>query len=203
VEAHREGELEACEREGIGEFHGGAGAIFQQFTDRAGRILARTGDVPLGFAPPFAYRARRARTVAARISLFHEVQSTVMAKAKKSARKPAKKPAPKSAAKAVKGVLNKSALVQHLAGTSGAAAKDVRAVLAALEGTIQSAIGKKGARVFVLPGLLKITVTNVPAKPARKGVNPFTGEPTTFKAKPASVKVKVRPMKKLKDAAKA
>jgi nucleoid DNA-binding protein len=126
-----------------------------------------------------------------------------MAKAKKSARKPAKKPAPKSAAKAVKGVLNKSALVQHLAGTSGAAAKDVRAVLAALEGTIHSAIGKKGARVFVLPGLLKITVTNVPAKPARKGVNPFTGEPTTFKAKPASVKVKVRPMKKLKDAAKA
>jgi stage V sporulation protein SpoVS len=107
-----------------------------------------------------------------------------MAKAKKSARKPAKKPAPKSAAKAVKGVLNKSALIHHLAGTSGAAAKDVRAVLAALEGTIQSAIGKKGARVFVLPGLLKITVTNVPAKPA-------------------SVKVKVRPMKKLKDAAKS
>ena len=43
----------------------------------------------------------------------------------------------------------------------------------------------------------------VAAKPARKGTNPFTGEPTPFKAKPATVKVKVRPMKKLKDAAKA
>jgi nucleoid DNA-binding protein len=126
-----------------------------------------------------------------------------MAKAKKSARKPAKKPARKTAPKVVKSVLSKSALIAHLAGTTGAAAKDVRAVLAALEGTISSAIGKKGARVFVLPGLLKITVTNVPAKPARKGINPFTGQETIFKAKPATVRVKVRPMKKLKDAAKA
>ncbi len=51
-----------------------------------------------------------------------------MAKAKKSARKAAKKPARKPAAPSVKGVLSKSALVHHLAGTSGAAAKDVRAV---------------------------------------------------------------------------
>jgi len=71
------------------------------------------------------------------------------------------------------------------------------------EDVIIASINKKGARVFVLPGLLKITVTSVAAKPARKGTNPFTGEPTTFKAKPATVKVKVRPMKKLKDAAKA
>jgi nucleoid DNA-binding protein len=126
-----------------------------------------------------------------------------MAKAKKSARKSAKKPARKAAPKAIKSVLSKSALIAHLAGTTGAAAKDVRAVLAALEGTISSAIGKQGARVFVLPGLLKITVTNVAAKPARKGINPFTGEATIFKAKPATVRVKVRPMKRLKDAARA
>jgi nucleoid DNA-binding protein len=130
-----------------------------------------------------------------------------MAKAKKSARKPAKKPARKAAqntaARQVKGVLSKSALIHHLAGTSGAAAKDVRAVVAALEETIRASISKKGPRTFVLPGILKITAVAVPAKKERKGVNPFTGEPTTFKAKPATVKVKVRPMKKLKDAAKA
>ena len=130
-----------------------------------------------------------------------------MAKAKKSVkkspRKPAKKPAAKAAATSVKRVLSKSALVHHLAGTSGAAAKDVRAVIAALEETIRASIGKKGPRTFVLPGLLKITAVAVPAKPARKGVNPFTGEETVFKAKPASVKVKVRPMKRLKDAATA
>jgi nucleoid DNA-binding protein len=124
-----------------------------------------------------------------------------MAKAKKAARKPAKKTAPKAAAKPIKGVLSKSALVKHLAGTTGAAAKDVRSVIAALEDTIHAAIGKKGGRTFVLPGLFKITVVNVPAKKARKGINPFTGEETVFKAKPATVRVKVRPMKKLKDAA--
>lgn len=129
-----------------------------------------------------------------------------MAKAKKSARKPAKKPARKAAPKApqsIKSVLTKSALVAHLAGTADVAAKDVRALLAALENTIQASISRRGAGTFMLPGLLKISVTKVAAKPARKGINPFTGEPTTFKAKPATVKVKVRPMKKLKDAAKA
>jgi len=128
-----------------------------------------------------------------------------MAKAKKSpkksTRKPARKSAPKTAATTVKSVLSKSALVHHLAGTSGAAAKDVRAVIAALEDTIRASISKKGPRTFVLPGLLKITAVAVPAKKARKGINPFTGEATVFKAKPATVKVKVRPMKKLKDAA--
>jgi nucleoid DNA-binding protein len=120
-----------------------------------------------------------------------------MAKAKKAAKKSAPKAAP------IKGVLSKSALVAHLAGTTGAAAKDVRAVMAALEETIRSSLGKKGPRTFVLPGILKITAVAVPAKKARKGINPFTGEETIFKAKPATVKVKVRPMKKLKDAATA
>jgi nucleoid DNA-binding protein len=130
-----------------------------------------------------------------------------MAKAKKplkkSPRTPAKKAAPKAATTPVKSVLSKSALVHHLAGTSGAAAKDVRAVIAALEETIRASISKKGPRTFVLPGILKITAVAVPAKKARKGINPFTGEETVFRAKPATVKVKVRPMKKLKDAATA
>ena len=126
-----------------------------------------------------------------------------MAKAKKSAKKPAPKSAAKPAAKPVKSVLSKSALVQHLSGASGAAAKDVRAVIAALEETIRASISRKGPRTFVMPGILKITAVAVPAKKARKGINPFTGEETIFKAKPATVKVKVRPMKKLKDAATA
>jgi nucleoid DNA-binding protein len=121
---------------------------------------------------------------------------------RKSAKKPARKSVPK-APQSIKSVLTKSALVAHLADAAKVAAKDVRTLLAALEETIHASISKKGPRSFVLPGLLKITVTNVPAKKARKGINPFTGEPATFKAKPATVKVKVRPMKKLKDAASA
>lgn len=128
-----------------------------------------------------------------------------MAKAKKSVKNSAKKGASKAAPKApqsIKTVLTKSALVAHLAEAAQVASKDARALLAALEETIRVSISKKGPRTFMLPGLLKITVTSVAAKPARKGINPFTGEATTFKAKPATVKVKVRPMKKLKDAAK-
>ena len=76
----------------------------------------------------------------------------------------------------------------------------VKAVMAALENTMVASINKKGAGSFVLLGLLKVTAVAVPAKKARKGINPFTKEETVFKARPASVKLKVRPLKKLKDA---
>ena len=62
-------------------------------------------------------------------------------------------------------------------------------------------IHPRGVGEFTLPGLLKITTVNVPAKPKRKGINPFTKEEQWFAAKPATTKLKVRPLKKLKDAA--
>ena len=72
--------------------------------------------------------------------------------------------------------------------------------LAALEDSIRASISKKGPRTFVLPGILKITAVAVPAKKARKGINPFTGEETVFKAKPARKVIKARPVKAAKDA---
>ena len=125
----------------------------------------------------------------------------------KNSKKPAsKKPAAKAAAKPaapkpIKEALSKSGLVAHLSETSGVAPRDVRAVMSALEGAVSNSIHKKGAGSFTLPGLLKISAVSVPAKPKRKGINPFTKEEQWFAAKPASVKVKVRPLKKLKDAA--
>lgn len=109
----------------------------------------------------------------------------------------------KSTLKQIKTVLSKSALVAHLAEAAEVSAKQVRAVMGALESAMHASISKKGPRVFVLPGVLKVTAVAVPAKPKRKGINPFTGQEQMFKAKPATVKVKVRPMKKLKDAATA
>ena len=103
--------------------------------------------------------------------------------------------------KPIKESFNKSGLVNHLAGTAGVEPKSVKAVLAALESTMLASINKRGAGSFALPGLLKVTAVAVPARKARKGINPFTKEETVFKAKPASVKLKVRPLKKLKDAA--
>ncbi|HST27997.1 MAG TPA: HU family DNA-binding protein [Rudaea sp.] len=113
-----------------------------------------------------------------------------------------KKKASKSAgAKPIKEVLNKSALVAHIANSSGVSARDVRAVLDALDGAMAGSVHKNGSGTFMLPGLLKVTAVKVPAKPKRQGINPFTKLEQWFAAKPATVKVKVRPLKRLKDAA--
>ncbi|MBD8526896.1 HU family DNA-binding protein [Pseudomarimonas arenosa] len=125
---------------------------------------------------------------------------------KKVAAKPAAKPAAKAAAKpkaakAITEPLNKSGLVSYLVEASGVASKDVKAVMGALEQAVSSSISKKGAGAFVLPGLLKITSVKVAAKPKRKGIDPFTKQERVFAAKPATTKVKIRPLKKLKEAA--
>jgi len=101
----------------------------------------------------------------------------------------------------IKEALNKSQLIAHLVAQSGVEAKSVKAVLASLETTALGSVHKRGVGEFSLPGLLKVTVQKVPAKAKRFGKDPFTGEERWFPAKPASVKVKVRPLKKLKDAA--
>jgi len=133
-----------------------------------------------------------------------------MATTKKTAAKKAAKAPAKAAVKAakapaalkpIKDPLSKSTLVSHIVEQSGIDGKSVKAVLASLEGAISASVHKKGAGTFTLPGLLKITSVAVAAKPKRKGKDPFTGEERWFAAKPASVKVKVRPLKKLKDAA--
>ena len=101
----------------------------------------------------------------------------------------------------VKTAFTKAALATHVAEQSGVEPRAVKAVLAALESTILGAIHKKGAGEFTLPGLVKIATQQVPAKKRRFGKDPFTGEERWFEAKPASVRVKVRALKKLKDAA--
>src|SRR5688500_15502367 len=96
-----------------------------------------------------------------------------MAKKKAASKKAAPKAAKPAAAKPIKDVLSKSGLVAHISESTGVAARDVRAVMSSLESTVHASVNKKGAGAFTLPGLRKITVVNVPAKPKRKGVNPF------------------------------
>lgn len=134
------------------------------------------------------------------------------APAKKAAPKAAKPAAKKAPAKkaaapaakptsAVKARYNKSQIVQEIADFTAVARKEVGKVLEHLEDIIARHISPKGPGEFVLPGILKINAIKKPAKKARKGINPFTGEEVTFKAKPASTAVKVRPLKKLKEMA--
>jgi nucleoid DNA-binding protein len=96
----------------------------------------------------------------------------------------------------------KSEVIQSIAQSSELSRKQVSAVLEGLAGEMKKALGKKGAGLFVVPGLMKVTVIQKPAVPARKGINPFTKMEQMFKARPARKVVKVRPLKNLKDMAK-
>jgi nucleoid DNA-binding protein len=115
----------------------------------------------------------------------------------------AKKPASNAevALKPLKTAFNKTSLVAHLAAQAGVEPRAAKAVLAALEGAVLASVHKKGVGEFTLPGLMKISALSVPAKKKRFGKDPFTGEERWFAPKPASVKIKVRALKKLKDAA--
>ncbi len=111
-----------------------------------------------------------------------------MAKASATASKPGKVRAP-----------SKSEVLNNLAATTNLSRKEVSAVLEALGADINKAIGKKGAGVYQIPGLCKIVRKQNPARPAREGTDPRTGEKVMFKPKPASTTVKVRALKSLKD----
>ena len=120
------------------------------------------------------------------------------AKKAPSAKKPA---ATTPTLKPLKDTFTKASLVSHLAEQAAVDAKAVKAVLLHLENTIVASLHKKGAGEFTLPGLFKVTSVKVPATKRRFGKNPFTGVDQWFEAKPATVRVKVRALKKVKDAA--
>jgi nucleoid DNA-binding protein len=130
-------------------------------------------------------------------------KKTTPVTASKKAAAPAKAPVTKSPAalKPIKTAFNKTGLSAYVAEVAGVEPKAAKAVLAALEATMLASIHKKGLGEFTLPGLLKITAQNVPAKKKRFGKDPFTGVERMFAAKPASTKIKTRALKKLKDAA--
>jgi nucleoid DNA-binding protein len=122
-----------------------------------------------------------------------------MAKAKKkSASKAAKSASPKP----LKSALTKSALIGRLAEENEISRKQAAGVFASLESVLLGSVMPNGVGQFVLPGLLKITLRKVPARKAGTLIrNPATGEMMKAAAKPASVRVKVRALKKLKSAA--
>lgn len=123
----------------------------------------------------------------------------VVAKKKVAAKKaaPARTPAPR----AIKEAYTKTQLLAAIAEDTGLSKKDVSAVMDSLKKVIHGHIRKNGAGQFTLPGLLKIKTKVKPAVRARKGINPFTGEETVFKARPKSIQVKVLALKAMKDMA--
>lgn len=120
--------------------------------------------------------------------------------APKKAKSVARKAAPAASLnKTYKDAPTKTEILATLAEFADISKKQVSAVFNGLADIINGCIKSKAAGEFALPGLLKIKVVRKPATKARKGINPFTGEETMFKAKPARNVVKIKALKKLKD----
>ena len=90
----------------------------------------------------------------------------------------------------------KSEIVAQICKDTKLSRKEVGKVFDSLSGVIRKAL--RGSGLFTLPGLLKMKVVKKPAVPERQGINPFTKQPTVFKAKPASKKVRILALKGLK-----
>lgn len=122
------------------------------------------------------------------------------APAKKVAAKKAPAAAPKKIT-AIKEAMTKTQILNTISENTELTRKQVQSVLDELGDLIEGHVKPRAIGSFTVPGLMKVMVIRKPATKARKGINPFTGEETVFKAKPARNMIKVRPLKKLKDMA--
>jgi nucleoid DNA-binding protein len=106
------------------------------------------------------------------------------------------------AVRPVKDALSKSALVNLISEQNGIPRETAKKILATIEGALLGSVHPRGAGEFTLPGLLKVSLRKVPARKAGTMIrNPSTGEMMAGAAKPASVRVKIRALSKLKAAA--
>ena len=94
--------------------------------------------------------------------------------------------------------MTKTQLIDAIAEGTQLAKNDVKSVIEYMATVGYKELNESGE--FVIPGFVKMSVVNKPATEARMGVNPFTKEPTVFKAKPARKIIRARPVKSAKDA---
>ncbi len=154
---------------------------------------------------PAAKKTTTRKTTTARKPAARKAPARKPAARKAPARKPAAKPAAAAPVEMkktpVKDKMTKTQMLQEIADAAGVTRAQATKVIDNLGNLMERHLGKRGLGEFTMPGLFKIITIKKPAQKARKGINPFTGEETMFKAKPARTMVKVRPLKKLKEMA--
>jgi nucleoid DNA-binding protein len=141
--------------------------------------------------------ARKKRTTAKRKATTRKKSTARRSPKRKATRRTA--PKRKAATTAIRTALNKSQLMTHIADTTELSKKQVGAVFEEMANLMRRHLRKGGAGEFTVPGLMKCVVKRKPATKSRRGINPFTGEMITFKAKPARNVVKIRTLKRLKE----
>ena len=139
-------------------------------------------------------RKSNGKTAASRTS----AKATKKTAAKATSRTAAKKTTPVKLP-SFREPLSKSTMIKAITDSTGLGKKDVVAVLDCLAEVIEKHVKPGGPGTFVMAGLMKINVVKKPARAARKGINPFTGEEIMIKARPAYKAVKIKALKKLKE----
>lgn len=116
------------------------------------------------------------------------------AASKKAAAAPAKK------VKAITTKQTKTQILASIAETTSLSKADVSKVFGALGELIEGHMKRRGSGEFTIPDTgVKIRRVKKPARKARMGRNPATGEAMKIAAKPASTVVRVSALKALKD----
>ena len=156
-----------------------------------------------------AVKGKKSTTVKKTTAKKAPVKKTTTATAKKAAATKVVKKVPAAAKKAAntsikktyKEAITKTELLATIADATELSKKEVKSVFEALEEVIAGHLNKRAIGQFTIPGLTKLVVQRKPATKARKGINPFNGEETIFKAKPARRIVKAKVLKKVKEMA--
>jgi nucleoid DNA-binding protein len=103
--------------------------------------------------------------------------------------------------KGLKTAMTKTQIFSEIAESTELSKRQVASVFDALETVVARHVRKGSVGNCTIPGMMKIKTVKKPAQKAKKNVpNPFRpGELMDVKAKPASTRVKILPLKKLKD----
>jgi DNA-binding protein HU-beta len=96
--------------------------------------------------------------------------------------------------------MSKFQFVTTLAEKSGLNKKQAMSALNTINAMVAQQLGRQGPGEVLIPGLLRLNVVDKPATRQHEGVNPYTKEPMTYKAKAARKVIRVKPLKALKDA---
>jgi len=145
-----------------------------------------------------AARTTRKKTTTRKKSTARKTTARKTTRKKTTTRAAAKK-APSYKIPTADKTRTKSEVFSIIADNTGLTRKQVSEVFDVTKQIIAKDLKKSGPEVVNLGGMMKVTVQRKPATRARKGINPFTGEPTVFKAKPARNVIKIRPLKAIKE----
>lgn len=95
--------------------------------------------------------------------------------------------------------LTKVQTIAELAQKAEVDKKTAERLLNALADLAAQQLGDDGPGEFTIPGVVRMKTIAKPATKDRQGINPFTKEPMLIRGKPASKKVRVTPVKCLKE----